>query len=84
MLRPTFIFCSVTSLIGTVYMFDEPFVLTQGGPGVSSTNFGVYLFNEAFTDFRFGYASCAAYTVAAVVFVLSVMLVRSGRHSAAT
>ena len=80
MLRPTFVFCAVTSLIGTVYMFDEPFVLTQGGPGVSSTNFGVYLFNEAFVDFRFGYASAAAYTVAAVVFVLSLLLLRTSRR----
>jgi lactose/L-arabinose transport system permease protein len=80
LLRPTIIFCAVTSLIGTVYMFDEPFVLTQGGPGDSSTNFGVYLFNEGFTDFRFGFASAAAYSVAVVVFVMSLMLVRSGRN----
>lgn len=80
LLRPTIIFCAVTSLIGTVYMFDEPFVLTQGGPGDSSTNFGVYLFNEGFTDFRFGFASAAAYSVAVVVFMLSLMLVRSGRN----
>jgi ABC-type sugar transport system permease subunit len=79
LLRPTIIFCAVTSLIGTVYMFDEPFVLTQGGPGDSSTNFGVYLFNEGFTDFRFGFASAAAYSVAVVVFILSLMLVRTGR-----
>jgi ABC-type sugar transport system permease subunit len=83
LLNPTIIFCSVTSLIGTVYMFDEPFVLTQGGPGDSSTNFGVYLFNEGFTDFRFGFASAAAYSVAVVVFVMSLMLVRSGKKRAA-
>jgi cellobiose transport system permease protein len=81
LLRPTIIFCAVTSLIGTVYMFDEPFVLTAGGPGDSSTNFGVYLFNEGFTDFRFGFASAAAYSVAVVVFILSLMLVRSGRKT---
>jgi lactose/L-arabinose transport system permease protein len=80
LLRPTFIFCSVTSLIGTVYMFDETWVLTAGGPGDSSTNFGVYLFNEGFTDFRFGFASAAAYSVAAVVFVLSLILLRTGKR----
>ena len=51
MLRMVFVFCAIMSLIGTVYMFDEVFVLTQGGPGVSSTNFGLYLFNTSFTDF---------------------------------
>lgn len=76
LLRPTIIFCSIMSLIGTVYMFDEVFVLTGGGPGMSSTNFGVYLFNVAFTDFRFGYASSAAYTVALVVFLISLGILR--------
>src|SRR4029453_3415639 len=66
LMRPTFRFCGLLSLLGTLYMFDEIFVLTNGGPGTSSTNFGVYLFNISFGDFRFGYASCVAYTVAAV------------------
>jgi len=82
-LAPTLVFCTVTSLVGTVYMFEEVFVLTEGGPGMSSTNFGVYLFNVAFSDFRFGYASSAAYTVAAVVFVLTLGILRMRSAQAA-
>lgn len=76
LMRPTFVFCSIMSLIGTVYMFDEVFVMTRGGPGTSSTNFGLYLFNLAFMDFRFGYASSAAYTVAIAVFVMSLVILK--------
>ena len=83
LMRPTFIFCSITSLIGTVYMFDEVFVLTRGGPGTSSTNFGLYLFNTSFTDFKFGYASAMAYTVALVVFILSLLILRARRSDGA-
>ncbi|HPO13270.1 MAG TPA: sugar ABC transporter permease [Candidatus Hydrogenedentes bacterium] len=79
LMRPVFVFCSIMSLIGTVYMFDEVFVLTQGGPGSSSTNFGLYLFNTSFTDFRFGYASCIAYTVAFFVFMASLLILRIRR-----
>ena len=79
LMRPIFIFCSIMSLIGTVYMFDEVFVLTQGGPGASSTNFGLYLFNTSFTDFKFGYASCMAYTVAFFVFISSLFILRFRR-----
>ncbi|MBP8128717.1 MAG: sugar ABC transporter permease [Candidatus Hydrogenedentes bacterium] len=74
LMRPVFIFCAITSLIGTVYMFDEVFVLTLGGPGTSSTNFGLYLFNTSFTDFKFGYASSMAYTVAFFVFIASLVI----------
>lgn len=76
LMRPTFVFCGIMSLIGTVYMFDEVFVMTQGGPGTSSTNFGLYLFHLAFMDFRFGYASSAAYTVAIAVFVMSLVILK--------
>ncbi len=76
LMRPVFIFCSIMSLIGTVYMFDEVFVMTQGGPGTSTTNFGLYLFNVSFTDFKFGYASSMAYTIAFFVFLASLLILR--------
>ena len=79
LMRPTILFCTILSVIGTVYMFDEPFVLTAGGPGTSSTNFGVYLFNLSFRDFRFGYASCVAYSVSVGVLAASLILNRFRR-----
>jgi ABC-type sugar transport system permease subunit len=81
LMRPTIFFCLILSLIGTVYMFDEPFVLTNGGPGVSSTNFGLYLFQVSFRDFRFGYASCIAYTVSIGVLIVSLLLNRLRRRA---
>jgi lactose/L-arabinose transport system permease protein len=80
LMRPTIFFCLILSLIGTVYMFDETFVLTSGGPGVSSTNFGLYLFQVSFRDFRFGYASCIAYTVSIGVLIVSLLLNRLRRR----
>jgi lactose/L-arabinose transport system permease protein len=80
LMRPTFLFCGLLSLLGTIYMFDEIFVLTNGGPGTSSTNFGLYLFNVSFGDFKFGYASCMAYVVAAVVFAVTLLATRLNRE----
>ena len=79
LLRPTLTFCAVMSLVGTAFMFDEPFVLTNGGPGVETTNFGLYLFQLSFQSFRFGYASAAAYVVAGVVFLLTLVVLRLGK-----
>ncbi|HEY3267286.1 MAG TPA: sugar ABC transporter permease [Armatimonadota bacterium] len=80
MMRPTFLFCGLLSLLGTIFMFDEIFVLTSGGPGTSSTNFGMYLFNISFGDFRFGYASAVAYSVAVAVFAVSWLVSRLNRQ----
>jgi ABC-type sugar transport system permease subunit len=83
LMTPTFRFCGILSLLGTIYMFDEIFILTGGGPGTSSTNFGLYLFNLSFNDFRFGYASCVAYTVAFFVFLGAIALQRMNRRAEA-
>lgn len=80
LMRPIFTFCTIMSIIGTVYMFDEVFVLTRGGPGTSSTTFGLYLFNTSFSDFKFGYASCVAYVVAIAIFIVSQAILRRARN----
>jgi len=82
LMQPIFRFCTLLSILGTIYMFDEIFILTQGGPGTSSTNFGLYLFNVSFNDFRFGYASCVAYTVAFAVFCTTLLVNRISRAEA--
>ncbi|MGA2916809.1 MAG: sugar ABC transporter permease [Sedimentisphaerales bacterium] len=82
LMRPIFVFCGIMSLIGTVFMFDEVFVLTAGGPGISSTNFGLYLFNTSFIDFRFGRASAMAYTVALVVLLISLVILKFRKSAA--
>lgn len=75
-MRPVFSFCAIMSLIGTVFLFDEVFVLTNGGPGVSTLTIGLYIFDTSFVDFKFGYASMLAYAVAMVVFALSIAVFR--------
>ena len=76
LMRPTFWFCLILSLIGTVFMFDEVFVLTNGSgtPGTSLMTFGLYLFNLSFVDFRFGYASAVAYAISIGVMIVSLVL----------
>jgi ABC-type sugar transport system permease subunit len=80
MMKPVFQFCGLLSLLGTIYMFDEVFVLTNGGPGTSSTNFGLYLFQLSFDDFKFGYASCVAYSVAAFVLIATMVANRLNKR----
>ena len=80
LMRPVFVFCTIMSIIGTVYLFDEIFVLTSGGPGTSSMNIGLYLFNLSFSDFRFGYASTLAYVTAFIVFLASLFVLRFQRR----
>lgn len=79
LMRPTFVFCTIMSLLGTVYMFEEVLLVDRNG---SANNIGVVLFNNSFTRFKFGYASAMAYVVAVVVFTLTMLVRRMQKDEA--
>ncbi|HEY9906512.1 MAG TPA: sugar ABC transporter permease [Thermosynechococcaceae cyanobacterium] len=69
-LRSTIVFAIVTTAIFTLRSFEQVYVITGGGP-LNSTNLLVYyIYEQAFTQFDFGYAAAAATLLLAVTFVL--------------
>lgn len=56
-LRPITFFVSMIILIGSMQIFDEPQILTGGGPSNATRSVVQYLYLRGFTQFRFGYAS---------------------------
>ena len=53
------------SIIGTMQLFAEPFLITErGGPGSGTETLGLLLYRQGFTSLNFGYASAVAYTIA--------------------
>lgn len=83
MSKPVLVFAFVNSTIGTFNLFDEPYMLfgTQGGPGEAGLVVGTLLFREAFEFFHLGYASAIAYALAIVVFVFSLLQLRTVRDA---
>ncbi|MER6952121.1 sugar ABC transporter permease [Nonomuraea sp. NPDC000554] len=70
-LKPVVLFCSITSTIGTLQLFDEPLVLTGGGPGDATLTPILYLYQVGFRQFDFGYAAAIAWVVVALIGGLS-------------
>ncbi|KAM3090682.1 carbohydrate ABC transporter permease [Phormidesmis sp. 146-35] len=69
-LRPTLIFAAVTTAIFTLRSFEQVYVITGGGP-LNSTNLLVYyIYDQAFSQFDFGYAAAAATILLGVTIVL--------------
>lgn len=72
MLKPIFLFCAIMSIIGTLQLFTEPFLLTNGGQPDNATETPVlFIYQYAFQSFHFGYASAAAYVLTAIVALFS-------------
>lgn len=75
-LKPVLLFCLVLSIIGTMQLFTEPWLITGGGPGNATTTLGVYLYQQGFRTLNFGYASVIAYVVVLLAMLFSLLQLR--------
>lgn len=82
LLKPIILFCVVLSVIGTMQLFTEPYLITnRGGPGGGTETLGLLLYRQAFQSTNFGYASAIAYTMAALAVVISLLNLWVGREA---
>ncbi len=71
MLRPTILFMTVITTIGYLQLFEEPFVMTLGGPLDSTLSITMYMYQQGFTFFHQGYASALAYVLFVIVALIA-------------
>ncbi|MFE9201218.1 carbohydrate ABC transporter permease [Micromonospora sp. NPDC007230] len=75
MLRPTLLFGGVITGIGYLQLFEEPFVMTQGGPLSSTLSVSFHIYNQ-FGFGNYGYAAAASYVLFLAIVALSVVQFR--------
>jgi ABC-type sugar transport system permease subunit len=68
LIRSSIFICFVVGIINSFTMFDIVYIMTNGGPGNSTEILVTYIYKNAFTFSRMGYAS--AITVAMFLFLL--------------
>jgi multiple sugar transport system permease protein len=67
LLKFAIFFVTVTTLINWMQFFDEPYVLTQGGPVHATTSVSLYIFQQGFSFNQFGFASAASVVLFAII-----------------
>jgi len=83
-LAPTTFFILVMSTIGGLQGgFETAKVMTNGGPAGSTTTIGYLIYNKAFSEFQIGYASAVAWTLFAIIFVITLVSWRFGSRAEA-
>ena len=75
MLRPTRLFGGVVTGIGYLQLFEEPFVMTQGGPLSSTLSVSYHIYNQ-FGFGNYGYAAAASYVLFVAIVGLSLLQFR--------
>jgi multiple sugar transport system permease protein len=79
MLSPTIFFNLVTGLIGAFQIFENAFIMTQGGPNYATYFFGLNIYYNAFQSLRFGYASALAWILFVIIAGLTILVFRTRR-----
>jgi ABC-type sugar transport system permease subunit len=76
LMRPVILFSVVLSTMGSFNLFSEIYNLTRGGPVNATITPVIEIFNQAFGNFRLGYASAMAYLYFIILFVLTLVQFR--------
>jgi multiple sugar transport system permease protein len=80
LLSPASLFLAVWLTINALQLFDEVYLSTSGGPLNATTVLVYYLYEQAFQDFNFGYASAIAYVLFLIILVITAIQFRAGRR----
>jgi multiple sugar transport system permease protein len=76
MLRPTILFISVITTIGYLQLFEEPFVMTEGGPLDRTLSIAQYMYQQGFQFFHQGYAAAIAWILFLLVGLVALIQFR--------
>ncbi len=76
MMSSVIFFNLVLGLIGALQTFTQGYIITNGGPQNSTLFYALYLYRQAFTNFKMGYAAALAWILFLIVLVLSLLVFR--------
>ena len=82
LLRPSIAVVTVMSSIAAMKVFEEVYVMTQGGPMDSTKTLVYYLYESAFSEFEMGYASAIGVVLFLLTLVFSLINLRFLREKA--
>jgi ABC-type sugar transport system permease subunit len=72
-MRPVILFVLVMSSVWTFQVFEEPWILTRGGPVYATHMLLQYVYENAFGYFKFGYASAVSYVLTLFIILVSII-----------
>lgn len=74
LIRPTILYNVTTLIIGVFQWFAEPYIMTEGGPSNATMFYSLYLYQNAFSFFKMGYASAQAWIMLLVAMIIILIL----------
>ncbi len=80
LLKPAILIVLLLRTMDLLRVFDQIFILTEGGPGFATETISLYIYRTAFRFFDFGYAAAMSFVLLIVTNVISVFYIRVLKH----
>ncbi len=80
LLRPVLLFVMVLNITGAFQVFGQVYMITRGGPEMSTRTLVQYIYETAFNNYRMGYASALSWLLFLVIALFSVIQFRMMRE----
>ncbi|WP_083519038.1 carbohydrate ABC transporter permease [Serinicoccus chungangensis] len=80
LVSPTTLVASVMAIIAALQIFDQPYVLTRGGPGDSTRTAVMVIYETAFKQLEFGRASAIGIVLTIVIMLVTALQFRLSRR----
>lgn len=77
LMTPIVLFNLILGIVSALQVFTQIFILTEGGPAGATRLIGIYIYQLAFENQRFGYASAVSWSLFVVGVAASLFLVRT-------
>ncbi len=73
LLRYATFFVTITTLIGWMQFFEEPFVMTDGGPLDGTISVALFIYKEGFQFSEFGYAAAGSFILFTMIIIVTMI-----------
>ena len=80
LVSPTLLVASVMAIIAALQIFDQPYVLTRGGPGDSTRTAVMVIYESAFQQLQFGRASAIGIVLTVLIMLVTALQFRLSRR----
>lgn len=80
LLKPVLLFVIVMNIIGSFQVFGQTFMITRGGPELSTRVLVQYIYETAFTNYRIGYGSAMTWLLFIIIAAFSFIQFRLYRE----
>jgi len=77
MLRPALLVALLIRFMDTMRIFDTIYILTKGGPGISTEVVSIYIYRRAFRDLDIGYSTALSFVTLAIIIFTSQVFLKS-------